>query len=122
MGTLKSKERLESTFCWLTRQQKNRSSCPTSCKKCTNSKIRIPVENNTPGSTIYYTIDGSEPTNASSTGNTVVFASGFVGGRGKEEDDRFVVIKLKAVLNGNSSVTNTYTIRLQKDVKHWIEI
>ena len=91
-------------------------------KKCTNSKIRIPVENNTPGSTIYYTIDGSEPTNASSTGNMVVFASGFVGGRGKEEDDRYVVIKLKAVLNGNSSVTNTYTIRLQKDVKHWIEI
>lgn len=91
-------------------------------KKCTNSKVRIPVDNNAPGSTIYYTIDGSEPTSTSSTGNIIVFASGFVGGRDKEEDDKFVVVKVKSVLNGVSSVTNTYKIRLQKDVKHWIEI
>ena len=91
-------------------------------KKCTNSKVRIPVENNTPGATIYYTIDGSEPTNSSNTGNTIIFASGFVGGRDKEEDDKYVVIKVKAILNGVSSVTNTYKVRLQKDVKHWIEI
>lgn len=91
-------------------------------KKCTNSKVRIPVENNAPGSTIYYTIDGSEPTNSSNTGNTIIFSSGFVGGRDKEEDDKYVVIKIKAILNDISSVTNTYKIRLQKDVKHWIEI
>ena len=91
-------------------------------KKCTNSKVRIPVENNTPGATIFYTIDGSEPTSSSNTGNTIVFASGFVGGRDKEEDDKYVVVKVKAVLNGISSITNTYKIRLQKDVKHWIEI
>ena len=91
-------------------------------KKCTNSKVRIPVENNAPGSTIFYTIDGSEPTNTSNTGNTIVFASGFVGGRDKEEDDKYVVVKVKAMLNGVSSVTNTYKVRLQKDIKHWIEI
>lgn len=91
-------------------------------KKCTNSKVRIPVENNAPGSTIYYTIDGSEPTTTSNTGNTIIFASGFVGGRDKEEEDKYVIIKVKAILNGISSATNTYKIRLQKDVKHWIEI
>lgn len=91
-------------------------------KKCTNSKVRIPVENNAPGSTIYYTIDGSEPTSSSNSGNTIVFASGFAGGRDKEEDDRHVVIKVKAMLNGISSITNTYKVTLQKDVKHWIEI
>lgn len=91
-------------------------------KKCTSSKVRIPVENNTSGAIIYYTIDGSEPTNTSNTGNTIVFASGFVGGRDKEEDDKYVIIKVKAVLNGISSITNTYKVRLQKDVKHWIEI
>lgn len=91
-------------------------------KKCTNSKVRIPVENNTPGSIIYYTIDGSEPSNVSNTGETIIFASGFTGGRDKEEEDKCVVVKVKSMLNGISSATNTYTIRLQKDVKHWIEI
>lgn len=91
-------------------------------KKCTNSKVRIPVENNAPGSTIYYTIDGSEPTNSSNSGTPIVFASGFIGGRGKEEEDKIVVIKVKAMFNGICSSTNTYKVRLQKDVKHWIEI
>lgn len=91
-------------------------------KKCTNSKVRIPIENGVPGATIYYTIDGSEPTTNSNTGNTIVLLSGFVGGRDKEEADRYVVIKVKSVLNGISSATNTYTVRLQKDIKHWIEI
>ena len=48
--------------------------------------------------------------------------SGFVGGRDKEEADKYVVIKVKSVLNGVSSATNTYKVRLQKDIKHWIEI
>lgn len=91
-------------------------------KKCTNSKVRIPVENNAPGSVIYYTIDGSEPTTSSKSGETITFASGFTGGRDKEEADKYITIKVKSVLNGVSSITNSYTIRLQKDVKHWIEI
>lgn len=91
-------------------------------KKCTNSKVKIPVENRASGATVYYTIDGSEPTVSSNSGTTIVFASGFVGGRDREEADKYVVIKVKAVLNGISSATNTYKVRLQKDVKHWIEI
>ena len=84
--------------------------------------MRIPIENSVPGATIYYTIDGSEPTTSSNTGNTIVLMSGFVGGRDKEEADKYVVIKVKSVLNGVSSATNTYKVRLQKDIKHWIEI
>lgn len=91
-------------------------------KKCTNSKVRIPIENNCPGATVYYTVDGSEPNNTSSSGNTIVISSGFVGGRDKEEKDKTIVVKIKAILNGKSSKTNTYNITLQKDVKHWIEI
>lgn len=91
-------------------------------KKCTNSKVRIPIENNCSDATVYYTIDGTEPTSMSSTGSMIIFSSGFTGGRDKEEDDRIVVVKLKAILNGVSSVTNTFKIKLQKDVKHWIEI
>ena len=91
-------------------------------KRCTNSKVRIPIENNCPGSTIYYTTDGSEPTNTSNSGNMIVIASGFVGGRDREEDDKFITVKVKSVLNGASSTTNTFKVRLQKDVKHWIEI
>ena len=92
------------------------------CKKCTNSKVRIPIENICPGATVYYTIDGSEPTNMSDTGNVIIFSSGFTGGRNKEEEDKIIVVKLKAILNGVSSVTNTFKVKLQKDIKHWIEI
>lgn len=91
-------------------------------KRCTNSKVRIPIENNCPGATIYYTTDGSEPTSRSTTGDSVTLSSGFTGGRGKEEQDRIVVVKVMAMLNGASSDTNTYKITLQKDIKHWIEI
>lgn len=90
-------------------------------KKCTNSKVRIPVENNCPGSKIYYTIDGSEPTKLSSTGNTITISSGFSSGK-SEEEDKFITIKVKAYINDTASATNTYKIRLQKDAKHWIEI
>lgn len=90
--------------------------------KCTNSKVRIPIDNNEPGASIYYTIDGSEPTLTSNTGNSIIMNSGFVGGRDKEENDRYVVVKVKAFLNGVGSQTNAYKVRLQKDLKHWIEI
>ncbi len=90
--------------------------------KCTRHKIKIPLQNNCPGSKIYYTVDGSEPTLSSESGDVIAMASGFIGGRDKEEADRIITVKLKAFMNDQCSDTATYKIRLQKDVKHWIEI
>lgn len=91
-------------------------------KKCTNAKVRIPIENHCPGAVVYYTTDGTEPGTSSLSGDSVMIVTGFSGGRGKEEADRLVTVKVKALLNGAASHTNTYTVRLQKDIKHWIEI
>lgn len=91
-------------------------------KKCTNSKVRVPIINNCAGSIVHFTIDGSEPTMNSEKGDVAVFASGFIGGRGKEERDKIVTLKVKSFKDGAESAANTYQIKLQKDVKHWIEI
>lgn len=86
-------------------------------KRCSCNDISIPVNINTPGATVYYTIDGSEPTTSSRTGNWVKFKSDFTE-KGKE-DDKHYTIKVRAVLNGKYSATNTYSIRLHKDLASW---
>lgn len=90
-------------------------------KRCTNSKARITVNNNVPGSTVYYTIDGAEPTERSKSGQMIQIDSGFNNSRRKEPDKVFIV-KVKAFLNGVSSNTNTYEITLQKDIERWTGI
>ena len=90
-------------------------------KKCSNTTARVSITNNAPGSTIYYTIDGSEPTESSKKGNTMKFDSGFSTARTKEPDKIFTV-KVKAVLNGISSRTNTYQVTLIKDIARWTGI
>lgn len=90
-------------------------------KKCTNSKARVQITNNVSGANVYYTVDGSEPTQNSKSGQVIQIESGFNNSR-KKEPDKVVVVKLKAVLNGIESNTNTYEITLQKDIERWTGI
>lgn len=90
-------------------------------KRCTNSKARVQVTNNVPGASVYYTIDGSEPTQNSKSGQMIQIDSGFNNSR-KREPDKVVIVKVKAIYNGVSSNTNTYEITLQKDIERWTGI
>lgn len=89
-------------------------------KRCTNTKARVQVTNNVSGATIYYSIDGTEPSQ-SLNGQTIQLESGFNNSR-KREPDKVVMVKLKAVLNGIESNINTYEITLQKDIERWTGI
>lgn len=90
-------------------------------KKCSTTTVRVPITNNAPGSTVYYTIDGSEPNEHSKKGGSIQLENGFSSARTKEPDKVFT-IKLKSVINGVSSKTNTYQITLQKDIARWTGI
>lgn len=89
-------------------------------RRCTNSKARVQITNNVPGATLYYSIDGSEPSQSLS-GQSIQIESGFNNSR-KREPDKVFEVKVKAVLNGVSSSINTYLITLQKDVERWTGI
>ena len=86
--------------------------------KCTENKVRIQIKNNVSGATVYYTIDGSEPTQASRSGQVIKIDCGF-NNSNRKEPDKVIVVKVKAILNGVSSNTNIYEIILQKDIKNW---
>lgn len=90
-------------------------------KKCSNTTAKVNITNNAPGATVYYTIDGSEPTESSKKGTSMRFESGFSTARTKEPDKVFT-IKVKAILNGVSSKTNTYQLTLIKDIARWTGI
>lgn len=90
-------------------------------KRCTNSKAKVQITNNVAGATVYYTIDGGEPTQASKSGVMIQLDSGFNNSR-KREPDKVITVRVKAFLNGISSNTNTYEITLQKDIERWTGI
>ena len=87
-------------------------------KKCTSGKAKIQITNLVPEAAVHYTIDGTEPTQTSKSGQLIQIDSGFNNSR-KREPDKVVTVKIKAFLNGVSSHTNTYQITLQKDIEHW---
>lgn len=90
-------------------------------QQCTNSTVRIPIQNVTSGAIVYYTTDGSEPTISSKNGLTITLDNGFDNTR-KKEPDCIVTIKLKAFLNGQSSRVGTYVVTMIKDIKRWTGI
>lgn len=79
--------------------------------KC--GSVKVKVTNNAPGSTIYYTTDGSIPNQESSAGNTIVIDSGFTDNRHREPPKN-VTIKVIAYKDGRSSKVETYAMQLSK--------
>lgn len=75
--------------------------------------VKIKVTNNTPGATVYYTTDGSEPGTSSRTGTTISLESGFSEDWHKEPDKKFV-IKVMAYKDGASSRIETYDALVRK--------
>ena len=75
--------------------------------------VKIKVTNNTPGATVYYTTDGSEPGTSSRTGTTITLESGFAEDWHKEPDKKFV-IKVMAYKDGTSSRVETYEAIVRK--------
>lgn len=75
--------------------------------------VRIKVTNSTPGATVYYTIDGSEPSTSSRSGTTISLESGFSEDWHKEPDKKFV-IKVMAYKDGASSRIETYDALVRK--------
>lgn len=87
-------------------------------RRCSNRTAKVQLINNAPGATVYYTIDGSEPSESSQKGLHVTLQNGFKKAR-VAEPDMIVTIKAKAVLNGISSPTSTFQITLVKDISIW---
>ena len=79
--------------------------------KC--GEVRVRVTNNTPGATVYYTVDGPAPDLSSPTGTTISLDSGFTDNWHKEPDRKFV-IKVVAYKDGTSSRTETYEVLVRK--------
>ncbi len=87
-------------------------------KNCKRNKTLIAVENNCVGAVVYYSSDGGEPSKILNSGNIIDINPGFAS-NGSNEPDKIVTIKVKAMLNGVSSKTNTYKVSLHKDSSHW---
>ena len=87
-------------------------------KKCSTTKANIQITNNVPDAIVYYTLDGSEPTPASKSGQVIQIDSGFNNSR-KIEPDKVITVKVMAIQNGISSKTNTYEITLHKAIENW---
>lgn len=73
----------------------------------------IKVTNNAPGSTIYYTIDGSTPNQSSKSGNIIIIESGFTDDWHKEPPLN-VTVKVVAYKDGVSSEVETYNVQIRK--------
>lgn len=74
---------------------------------------KIKVTNNAPGSTIYYTIDGSIPNQSSKSGNTIIIDSGFADDWHKEPPKN-TTIKVVAYKDGIFSEVETYNVQIRK--------
>lgn len=78
-----------------------------------SGNAQVKITNNAPGATIYYTIDGSNPTQSSKSGNTIVIDSGFTDDWHKEPPKN-VTVKVVAYKDGMSSEIETYKVLIKK--------
>lgn len=86
--------------------------------ECKTPETIIPISYGSAGAAIYFTIDGSNPTNkserasAGKNGYKVKFDNGYRGS--KHEPDKDITIKLMAIVNGISSNISSYQLTLNK--------
>lgn len=91
-------------------------------QECNTSETAIPILYNNPAATVYFTVDGNDPTIHSTkapktkSGFTAKFDNGYRKEKGKESD-KSVVMKVIAVIDGVNSQVATYTIMLHKGLK-----
>lgn len=90
-------------------------------QNCRTSTISVPVINNAPGATVYYSSDGSMPSQAAMANGKIRIKNSFNPIR-EPEPDQEIVIKLKAVLNDSESEVRSFTLKLHKDYMVWIKI
>lgn len=89
-------------------------------QNCRTSLVNVPIINNAPGATVYYSTDGSTPSKTASNGK-IRIKNTFKPVKEPEPDQEFI-IKLKAVLNDAESEVSTFTLILHKDYNVWIQI
>lgn len=89
-------------------------------QNCKTSVISVPIINNVPGATVYFSTDGSVPSKPAVNGK-IKIKNTFNSVKEPEPDQEFVV-KLKAVLNDSESDISSFTITLHKDYNVWIKI
>lgn len=89
-------------------------------QNCKTTAISVPIINNTPGATMYYSIDGSMPSKAVSNGKVRI--KNTFNSVKEPEPDQEAVIRLKAVLNDVESEISSYTIIMHKDYKNIVQI
>lgn len=87
---------------------------------CKTSLVSVPVVNNAPGSTVYYSYDGGTPSKPVSNGK-IKIKNTFNPVKEPEPDQEFLV-KLKAVSDDAESDVVTFTVIMHKDYKTWIKI
>lgn len=79
-------------------------------------EVTIDVKNNEPGSTVYYTIDGTNPTSSSYSGTKITLDSGFTN-HWHKEPPKFFDINLVSIKNGKRSAVSSYKIKITKGKK-----
>lgn len=95
-------------------------------KRCTSPQTSIPINYTNLEATVYFTIDGSDPSISSARaqrgkkGLMISFKNGFVGS--SPEPDKTIVVKLKAMTRNSETETGEYHVRLKKDPRTFIEI
>jgi hypothetical protein len=85
---------------------------------CKDTTVFIPVVVSTINATVFFSTNGSEPTEKLSGNKKIAITTGFKKIRIVEPDKK-VIVKLKAMLNGVNSETATYTVTLHKNVKEF---
>ncbi len=87
-------------------------------QNCKNQTAYVMVQSPDSNSEVFYSLDGGEPSRKLLRNGSIPLDSGFSKTKAPEPD-KSVVIKLKAVSNGQESEVAIYTVTLHKDFKDW---